>query len=442
MNCAECRDNLAAWVEGLLDPEQSLQCRSHLESCPACRLECAAITRLQERLIAHGQSAVDVSLVDPVLRQIRNEQLKRERTSLMSRVWTRWGFGIGAIAGAAAVFFVALVGLPKAHATPAQIMAKGAAAVNRLISIHMKGQLRTLPADNFSYIDPNQDFANIEIWKEFDAPGKWRVDKPGRIAVMDGNSTLLWIKAGNTALKTGPAANAFDTLWFHKMADLNGTLTSEIAAVKAHNWPITLTEEKGGNGASKSVVTVIASSGLPDSDYLKNTFFDTADTRRVYTFDNQSELLESVKVFLRSVDGEKLICEVGQIEYNQQLDPALFVVELPADVNWFKEPQKAAGDEKYTGLTPEQTARAFFEACGRGDWGVAEKFWPGSLDERIRGYLKGLQVVNIGKAFTSGASSANFVPYEIKFANGEVKKWNLALKKNQNVDRWIFDGGL
>ena len=55
MNCAECRDNLVACLEGLLEPEQSRQCRAHLESCAACRAEYAVLSRLQERLVAGGR---------------------------------------------------------------------------------------------------------------------------------------------------------------------------------------------------------------------------------------------------------------------------------------------------------------------------------------------------------------------------------------------------
>jgi hypothetical protein len=35
---------------------------------------------------------------------------------------------------------------------------KGARAVAKLITIHLRGQLRMLPADNFSYIDANSAF--------------------------------------------------------------------------------------------------------------------------------------------------------------------------------------------------------------------------------------------------------------------------------------------
>jgi hypothetical protein len=33
------------------------------------------------------------------------------------------------------------------------------------------------------------------------------------------------------------------------------------------------------------------------------------------------------------------------------------------------------------------------------------------------------------------------VPYEIKLANGHVKKWNLAVRKDNPAHRWQVDGG-
>ena len=35
-----------------------------------------------------------------------------------------------------------------------------------------------------------------------------------------------------------------------------------------------------------------------------------------------------------------------------------------------------------------------------------------------------------------------YIPYEIKFNNGEVKKWNLAMYKARVAKRYIWDGGM
>ena len=158
MNCAECRENLVACVEGLLDREESLQCQAHLETCAACRAEHTAITRLQRQLMARGPATAEVSLVNPVMRRVQAIQNDRERNSIMTKLFTRWGLGLGAAAGAAAIILIAFLVFPKAQATAAEVMTKGAQAVARLTSIHLRGQLRADPVANFDSIDPDAAF--------------------------------------------------------------------------------------------------------------------------------------------------------------------------------------------------------------------------------------------------------------------------------------------
>ena len=64
-----------------------------------------------------------------------------------------------------------------------------------------RGELRTLPADNFSYIDADRDFdpSTLEaVPTGTEVAGR----KAGRVAVMDGQQTLLYIKTGNLAVKS------------------------------------------------------------------------------------------------------------------------------------------------------------------------------------------------------------------------------------------------
>ena len=82
MNCAECRENLVALAEGLLDDEQKLLCEAHLESCADCRSESAAILSLQRQLVARGQAAAQVAIVEPVLRRVLREPKEPEGTLL------------------------------------------------------------------------------------------------------------------------------------------------------------------------------------------------------------------------------------------------------------------------------------------------------------------------------------------------------------------------
>jgi hypothetical protein len=365
MNCAECRDNQVACLEGLLEAEPSRQFQAHLESCAACRAEYAAISRLQERLAARGRVAAEVSLVEPVMRAVRQKQNEPERTTLMSILLkNRWGFGLGAAASAAAIFLVIALSAPNAQAKAADVLAKGARAVAKLSTIHLRGQLRTLPADNFSYIDADSDFQTIELWKQFQPELKWRVEKPGRIAVMDGKQSVLYIKPGKVAGGfPRPSAYAFDTDWLHRIANLSNTISNELRHAQAQGWKLGLAEETGPDGRLKSIVTVNAKCGLPDDDYTRNKFFHDADTRRVYRFDAQSERLEAVQIYVVRSAGEVQVFDLSQIDYDQPIDPGVWQLDLPADVSWYKEPQKLADNQKYASMTAETAARSFFEAC-------------------------------------------------------------------------------
>jgi hypothetical protein len=195
MNCAECRDNLVVLSEELLDREEKLQCQAHLDACADCRAEYKTITSLQQQLVARGQAAAKVGIVEPVMRRVHQEQSKPERETIMSKLLKhRWGFGLSAAGFAAVVALISILSTPKIQAAAAEVMTKGAQAVAKLTSIHLRGQLRTPPADNFSAINPDADFVTVELWKQFEPELKWRVDKPERTAVMDGQSTLLFIK--------------------------------------------------------------------------------------------------------------------------------------------------------------------------------------------------------------------------------------------------------
>jgi outer membrane lipoprotein-sorting protein len=446
MNCTECRDNLVARIEGLLDDTESLQCQAHLESCADCRAEYAAFANLHQQLVARGHAAADVSIVDPVMRRVLAIHAEPEKDTIMSILRRhRWGFGLGATAAAAAVILIALVSPSKIQAAAVVVMTKGAEAAANLTSIHLRGQVRTPPAENFGYPDPASDFVSIEIWKQFEPDLKWRIEKPGRVAVMDGQSTVLYIKPTNVGMKLPqPFPSAFDTGWLQKIANLSNTISNELNNATAKGWKLNLAVEQGADGRTKSVVTVQAKSDLPDNDYLKNQQFDYADTRRVYRFDAQSGLLEAVQIYLTRNSGDVLIFEVDQIDYNQAIDPAVFHLDLPSNVNWYQEPQKLTDNDKYAAMTAQQATRVLFEACGRQDWTEAAKFFPMPLPDMLKQFLGGCQIVSLGDPFTSqGAGPTDqFVPYEIKLKDGSLHKLNLHLRKDPPTGRWFFEGGI
>jgi RNA polymerase sigma factor (sigma-70 family) len=321
--------------------------------------------------------------------------------------------------------------------TPVVVHHYRTAALGSTRGIHIRGQLRTSPGDNFSAIMPEEEFVSIELWKESGPKPKWRVEKPGRVVVMDGKSTVLYFKSVNFGVKIPQASqSAFDTDWLQRIASLSNAITNEIRMARAKGWKVESTEETGADGRDKSVVTIETKSGLADNDYLKNKSFDSSDLREVYRFDAGTKRLESARVYLLGKPDDEPIFETSQIDYNQAIDPAVFHLDLPANVSWYKEPQKLPDNEKYASMTAEQAARAFFEACANEDWNEAGKFET-PITPELKKYLGGLEIVNLGESFTGKDYAGRFVPYEIKL---RPQEFNVRVSNANPAKRCVVTG--
>ena len=131
--------------------------------------------------------------------------------------------------------------------------------------------------------------------------------------------------------------------------------------------------------------------------------------------------------------------------------------------------------QRQTGTTPVEVARTFLAACSQGDWTTADKYWQtdprnknsvASFPDSFKQGYGGLEIVSLGKPFKARISIAKliamqpslrnqfksttgdfeaasvFVPYEIRFKNGEVKKWQLSIRCDNPEHRWHYDGGM
>jgi hypothetical protein len=153
-----------------------------------------------------------------------------------------------------------------------------------------------------------------------------------------------------------------------------------------------------------------AAQGDFTNDWCKNTFITESDHKKVYRFDAETKLLKGCQVFVHADKEDVLIFEVNNIEYNPQINNGLFTLELPKDVIWLEQPKDVG--EKYQQMGPKETAEAFFKACSEENWDEFLKFWPMSaVDENLKNYLGGLQVISIGEPFKSGIYPGWFVPY-------------------------------
>jgi outer membrane lipoprotein-sorting protein len=454
MNCTECKDLLLEYTEGLLSEAKQQDILSHLDICPPCQSELQEIRLLADRLTANGQNLAATDLENMVLAQIVREQ--KIKLTKLNKLNTQLNFWrnimknkITKLAVAAIFIFGMVIGIKvfaPQTASAADVFAQAVKAVKNLKSVYIKAQMRTIPHDNFELIKLDRDFVPHEIWKDYSGWfGKWRIEKPRRVVVMDGKSSLLFVRP-NYAVKGGIRTGFVS--WLRPFLDIEKLLDSEIALAREQGSNLLLTHEQDPNGINKLIVTVEASAqGDFSNDWLKNKSISGSDNRRVYRFDAQTKLLEDLKVYVHVDDNDEndvLVFQITEIQYNPEIDPNIFTLELPEDVIWGGlQPEVLPDNDEYQNLSPKETATAFFQACADEDWDEFLKFWIASkASEKMKNFLGGLELISIGEPFKSGRYPGWFVPYEIRLKNGTIKKFNLAVRNDNKAKRFVVDGGI
>ena len=106
-----------------------------------------------------------------------------------------------------------------------------------------------------------------------------------------------------------------------------------------------------------------------------------------------------------------------------------------------------------TALTTEQTtearqtAQSFFDALGKSDWNkIATLCPPGyslgdELTSQQKDAFKGVQLISLGEPYKKYPYPGVYVPYDIRFKDGEEKNFNLAVRNDNPEQKWYFDGG-
>jgi outer membrane lipoprotein-sorting protein len=350
---------------------------------------------------------------------------------------------------AAAVILIAIVvsatiltkSTSTASAAAIQVLNDASSAVENMRSIHIKAQMRTLPGDNFGYIGLDLDFVPIEMWKKVDDAGilRWRIEKPQRVIVTDGNSTIMLIRPNYAVKAERPYPIGCFDAWCGHLLNVDGLLDNAMREAKNRSdTDLHLRQTVSSSGPESVLEIESKATGDYTNDYLRNKFISDSNNKKVYYFDAETKLLKGFEVFVHTDKGDVLIFEVNEIEYNPQIDDGLFKLELPQDVIWSQKPQVLPDNENYVNMTPKQAAEAFFKACADENWGEFLKFWPMSaVDDNMKSYLGGLEIISIGEPFKSGIYPGWFVPYEVKLRPKEV---NVRLSNANSAKRFVMTG--
>jgi hypothetical protein len=413
--------------------------REHLKNCPECRARFEEEQRAFEAVRPGRRIVASQHFKEKAMKAIIAEA-ERENAKLQRhwswRGWPKWV----AVGCAAALLLLVLPMLPigkgGSQAPGLKLLAQSVEAMSNLQTVHMIGRMRTVPGDNFELIGTKYDFVSLELWREYGHPPRWRVEKTGRVVVMDGQSSLLYISSINHAAKGTPQTGFVE--WLRPLLSPENILQSELDAAKNGAAEAKLAESDG----TLTLTVHQKARGDFANSWVKDQSIEESDHTCVYKFDAASKRLEGLQVLLHEGTKDVTVLELTDIRYNETFPPNLFALQLPSDVNWAVD-SAAMKPASVTLSGPMETAEYFFDALAHEDWNAVLEVYPGSrVNDNVKHLYGGLQVVSIGKAFKSGLYAGYYVPYEIRLRDGSTRKWNLAVRNDNPSGRWMFDGGI
>lgn len=412
----------------------------HIQQCPDCFEEYQKTEEVLSMLKPKVQPNVPFSLKQNIINQLKMEEKKM--INFKSRTKK-----ILALAAAVTIIMVIIPFVDTnnyfadSNVRAANKFIEGSIKATQSIkSMVIKFKVRTEPNDNFSLVGTEYNMVDHTIYKSFEAPAKWRVDKAKRVVVCDGSSQYLWIPESERALKAGLTTNFIEM--FQIFLEPEKILMKEQDASQIKGSKISINEI---NGEMLMTITSKAQGNFVN-DYCKNSSINESDNRREYIFDSETKLLKSLKIFILENNKETLILETEKIEYDVKIDQSLFAITLPSGVNW-KELTQNYTSEIFKNISSKRAAELFFNGLANSDWKLIEE-----ADDSFKSTSKktqefkqeaaGLVVIRIGEPFKSGDYAGEYVPYVIKLKSGEVVKHNLALRNDNPNKVWRVDGGI
>lgn len=349
------------------------------------------------------------------------------------------------IASTAAVILFA-VGLsvllmPTPLAAAAEVLDAAAQRLKSIQTMHVVLDVRTLPADNPELVGPKYDFHLMKIWKQFGDSPSWRLEKPGRTVVMSEGQVTGWIPHAKYAYRVPFRSRGHS--WLDRLLDPATLLEQEVQEAQRKSSTLRLEPATTADGHEQLVLTVDAAAegDYSKSDHARNRSVIESDHRRVYRFNRETLLLESLEIHVKTADAAVPVIVTRLIEYDTTIDPQRFVLEIPDDAVWHQAGVRRELPPDYP-AEPRAFAEAVFKALAEKDWDRYALYASSGVAPLVKQIYGGLEVLEIGQPFKSGLYPGWFVPYKVRLPEGRVKQWNLAVRNDTPDGGLIIDGGL
>lgn len=438
MNCQEFHKMIPDLLAGTLSPEELTTAREHLTSCPACaealRTARETLRSVTPRFEPSVPEGLEARLLDAVHRRatVSKTPEHRPRRRLV-------GLLSGVVSAAAVVIVVLTFGLNTPARAARNRLTQAIASMEGLRSIRIELRIRTSEQENFDYIDPHREFIPHTLEAIYSPRLLWRVEKPGRKALYDGEHTYLWFDSLNDGLIQPYAPDAIGML--NLLIDPSQLLELERQLTRAH----TGARYELRREAEVLYLTVIspAQGDFSQSDHERNTSIIESNTRREYRFDALNGRLLGARVTLLAEEGERALLEIDRITYDAPLDTATLTV-LPEGINWTDQTRNTPSP-RLIGIDAKEAARLILAAFATWDNEI--------LDEALRSYgaharellqsrYAGATVERLSEPVRSGKYPGWFIPCTLRMGDGSRERIRLALRNDNSAGSWVVDGGL
>ena len=447
MNCNDFKNNLTDIFDD--QPGQALktEMQEHMKNCPSCTNEYDQTKEVFDNLKPSISFSVSsTGLKQNILTQLKTEEINMETNNKNKVNLKKWHKRAMAVA-ASIVFIVAVFMLSErspfvSTAQAAEnIMLRSITAMDALKSMFISMDVRSQERENFDVIGEEYDFIEYKFWKQFSGEQPWRIEKPGRIVVWDGEKQFLYLPDVSYALTAGQEAGFVE--WMKLFFEPKSILESEIAFSKKHDaiYKIDKTADE--------VILTVSADALGDfhNNYLKNSSILTSDNSRIYIFDKETMLLKSFELFINSNGRSTKVIKISNIAYNIPIDVSTFSIQLAQGVEW-RTMTDPGYIKAFTKITSKQAAKKFFTALSKEDYAFITPVWDAlqitdkEKLEQVKSVYGGLELISIGESFKSGLYPGEFVPYKIRLKSGAIEEHNLALRNDNPTKTWEVDGGL
>lgn len=429
MKCTEFNNRIDRLFDEGIPEDERLELEAHMTDCPACteiyRQSRQTLDALTPRCEVKASEALRQRLLNAARTTAAGQKTRRTRLMRMVRPLS----AVAAAAAAVALILFNPVESWRAHAA-GKLFSEAAAALDRTPTFYMEMEVRTDPNDNFALIDAKAPFCLHRMWA---SPGKWRLQKEGRIAVNDGKQVLMWLPFANMGYILPPENAAIED--FRELLDPSILLLKEEA--RAAHKGATYTKDVGPDTITLTVET--PAEGDFTNDAMRNTSVSESDSRRTYRFDRESQKLVSMQIDIRLKNKYVTVARLTRIEYDAPIGDNLFVE--PDGIEW-NDLRQPVGGSHFAEITPDEAVRLIFLATE--NWNEAllkEVFVYYSLNQ-LKPLFKGSKLIEQQPAFRSGQYPGVFVRCLIRTADGKKKKLQIALRNDNEHQAWVVDGGI